>query len=236
MPDGRNKPVDPGGSRLDAFAKARCRCGSEVWFERKHVNKVQTCQKCDVEFHVKIVRDNRGNEQVIASFPTKARAASAPEKKKGGTTLRRKIKNVRDIDAPPITIARPREPSRDGKFVIDMTTDKSHREPPPAEFEEAKFGAPQMGVERPGQKDPFEAATFSSREIVQPYTSRRETIPGVMYTTCPCGEPSLVKREDLGGKVRCPACRRDLFVDAQRDPQTREIVIRLKPIDTKKSK
>jgi len=227
----RDKPFDAAGAKLDAFCKARCRCGNEVWFERKDVNKVQTCAKCDLELQVRITRDQHGREQVIASFPTRVQQkppAAAPPKKSGATTVRKKMQQVRNIEAPPIIMERPREPSRDGQFVIDMTTEKGRR--PPA-FEEAQFEKAQFGA-----TDPFEPATFSEREIVQPFTSKRETIPGVMYTTCPCGEPALIKKEDLGGKLTCPGCRRQMFIDAQRDAQTKEIIIRLKPIDTRRKK
>jgi len=267
MPARRDGSVDDAGEELDAFARARCKCGAEVYFERREVGKTQTCEKCDRTFTVRITRDNHGREQVIALFgtlvkpaPQAARPPARPPTKtptrRGKTPSKVKgtIKGVRVNELPPIVMQRPKEEQRDGSFQMEVLRETSSRpapDPPPACRSPQE--APPRGVGEGGKQppparnagpfekvaftldDPFEKATFGQPPAPgkpkppPPYAPRKETSPGVIYTTCPCGEPALVRKQDFGQRIQCPACRKRLLVDVTRDPQSRELVIRLRP-------
>ncbi|MBI2930289.1 MAG: hypothetical protein HYY16_01445 [Planctomycetes bacterium] len=193
------------GSKSGAFARAHCRCGSEIRFAREHVNRSQKCPKCGLEFHVKIVKDSRGREQTIVTFSTRKMPTVKPPAKP----------EVRVTQVGPLAPERPKEQSRDGRFILDMTSETG--------------AGPHAKKRAPVPEEPFEKATFSLAPI--PYTTKRETIPGKIYSTCgACGEGVFVRKQDLGQRVRCGACRRTLQVETSRDPQTRDLVIRLKPV------
>jgi hypothetical protein len=44
--------------------------------------------------------------------------------------------------------------------------------------------------------------------------------PGQQLTACPCGEPLVVGRKDLGKTAPCPRCGTLLEFREERDPQT----------------
>ncbi len=214
----RDKTEDYSGAPLDAFVRTRCRCGELIYFNRDEANKPIMCPKCDEEFSVRIGKDAQGRETIVATFSAKGRKTGPISRPATKSSAKPTFKpKVRVTEAPSIVPERPREHSRDGQFKLDMASDPfTHQKPAEATFEDAQFGSSEPAAKKSGPP--------------MPYSNKRATVPGVMYTTCPCGEPQLVRRGDIGGKVQCTACRRKLVVDAKNDPQTKELVIKLRPV------
>ena len=211
---GKPKGKASGTKGPDAFLKARCRCTAEVTIPRKDAKQPQTCPTCKAEFTIRVARDSGGHEQVLASF-----AAKSSDRENKPTVVKG---SARVTEVGPLVPERPREPSRDGGFVLDMMGDvpPSEAKPAPTPLDQAEFA----------REEAFEDATFSLKPIVQPYSTRRDTIPGVLFATCPCGGAIQVQRQDLGQQTECPQCRRKLKVESTRDPQTRELIIRVRPM------
>lgn len=71
---------DPGGTVLNAFLRARCRCGTDVFVQSGELAKPQTCASCEATFSVRVEAGARGRRRIVATFhPQKAAGPEAAD-------------------------------------------------------------------------------------------------------------------------------------------------------------
>jgi uncharacterized protein (DUF983 family) len=56
--------------------------------------------------------------------------------------------------------------------------------------------------------------------------------PGCFEVRCRCGQTLVARRQQAGRRVHCPVCRESMTLEAAKDPQTLQTVIRRRPEET----